>query len=196
MKKREKIGLFGSARSEVFRLLFNISSRESYLREMVRQSKVSLGGMQRELKILEEAGLILTRDDGNRVYFRANREHPLFPEIRNLVLKSFGLRDILSESLNSLKGIAVAFIFGSLAKGDFTFKSDVDLMVIGEIVSRKLLPALKKPMQLLGREINPYVISQKEFLQKKKQKNAFIQNVLKQEKIFIIGGAREFERMG
>ncbi|MFH1066657.1 MAG: nucleotidyltransferase domain-containing protein [bacterium] len=196
MSAKTIFSLFDFARTEIFRKLFLPPCKETYLREMERETNVSLGGLQAELNILTKAGFVLTRRDGNRVYFRANAEHPLFPEIQNIALKSFGLKDILHDGLKKLKGIDFAFVFGSFAKQNETPKSDVDLMVIGEISTRQLLPALQKPFQFLNREVNSHVITQKELLEKKKQKNPFILDVLKGKKIFIIGDEHEFKRLG
>ena len=196
VKQAKAFSLFGRARSEVFRMLFLPASKEMYLREMERESKLFVRALQEELGSLVENGFVLKRRDGNRVYFRANGEHPLFFEIRGMALKSFGLRDVLHEGLKRLKGVDFAFVFGSFARRGETPRSDVDLMVVGEISTRRLLPALKKPVQLLNREINPHVITRKELIEKKRKKNAFILDVLKGEKIFIIGREDEFGRLG
>ena len=195
MRRTQNSFPFNKARSDIFRMLFMPGAKEIYLREMERKSSVSLRALQMELEALQKEGLVLARRDGNRLYFRGNPEHPIFPEICSITLKSFGLKNILHENLSKLKGIDYAFVFGSLAKGEATGTSDVDLMVIGDIAVQQLVRALKKPIQFIGREINPYVISKEELMQKKKQKNAFILNTLKGKKMIILGNADELKSM-
>jgi len=63
-------------KAEIFRLLFGLRRPELHFREIVRQSGLSLGTVQQELKGLTSVGLLKSRRDGNRVYFSANPHHP------------------------------------------------------------------------------------------------------------------------
>lgn len=187
--------LFPQVRAEVLRLLFADASREVHLRDLTRQSGLGLGTMQGELEKLSAADLVTSRRDGNRRYYRANAAHPLFSDLRQLVLKTSGLRDVLAEALAGIEGIAVAFVFGSLADGAGKAASDVDLLVIGEVGLRKLAGPLRSAGEQLGREINPVTMTAKEFTQGRK-KNPFLVDVLGKPKLFVKGGADELERLG
>lgn len=83
--------LSSRVRAELFRLLFGISSEELHMRELARQSGCAIGTIQTELKKLGRLDLVTKRKDGNRLYYRANREHPLFRDIQSLVVKTVGL---------------------------------------------------------------------------------------------------------
>ena len=85
-----------------------------HLREMERQAGLSLGTIRQDLQKLVKLDLVTTRRDGNRLYYRANPDHPLYPEIRQLVLKTSGLLEIFKSVLDR-EGVELAFIFGSLA---------------------------------------------------------------------------------
>ena len=186
--------LFPQVRAEVLRLLFADANRELHLRELTRQSGLTLGTMQDELEKLSKADLVTNRRDGNRRCYRANASHPLFPELQQLVLKTAGLREVLVEALHNIKGVEVAFVFGSLAGGAGKATSDVDLLVIGEAGLRALAPRLRKAGEQLGREINPVTMTAGEFA--KGRKNAFLAGVLGKEKLFVKGGPDELERLG
>ena len=187
--------LFPQGRAEVLRLLFANSAQELHLRELTRQSGLTLGTVQDELEKLTKADLITNRRDGNRRYYRANANHPLFPDLQQLVLKTAGLRDVLAEALKDIKGVELAFVFGSLAGGTGKAASDVDLMVIGQAGLRVLVPPLRKAGERLGREINPVTMTAAEFA-KDKGRNPFLADVLTKEKLFVKGGADELERLG
>lgn len=187
--------LFPQVRAEVLRLLFADAGRELHLRDLTRQSGLGLGTVQGELEKLSGADLVTSRRDGNRRYYRANSSHPLFPDLQQLVLKTTGLRDVLADALRGMKGVEVAFVFGSLATGAGKAASDVDLFVIGDAGLRTLAPVLRNATETIGREINPVSMTVAEF-RKRRAKDAFITDVLGKEKLFVKGGADELERLG
>lgn len=186
--------LFPQVRAEVLRLLFADDSRQLHLRELVRQSGLTLGTLQTEIDKLLAAGLLLDHRDGNRRYFRANASHPLFPDLHNLVLKTAGLREVLADVLNGLDSIRVALVFGSVAAGTAKADSDVDLLVIGDLGLRALAPRLRPAAERLGREINPLVMSPVEFAREHASKPLLV-DLLAKPKLFIKGDERELERL-
>jgi len=187
--------IFPQVRAEVLRLLFADEGRELHLRELTRQCGLSLGTLQTEVEKLRAADLLLTRRDGNRLYFRANAAHPLFTDLRQLVLKTAGLREVLADALRDVPGIELAFVFGSLASGDGKAGSDVDLMVIGDAGLRALAPRLRKAAEELGREINPVTMTAADFA-RDRTKKAFLRDVLENNKLFIKGNDHELARLG
>lgn len=189
-------GIVGSkSRSEVFRLLFEQPGKELYLRELHRHTGLSIRPIQQELGNLETIGLIKARRDGNRVYYSANTEHPLFPEIRGLVEKTTGVKAILERALHD-PNVKVAFIFGSVATGTAKPGSDLDLFVIGDLGLRKLTKLLSGVTDQVGREINPHVMTAEEFGRKYRTKDHFISNVMESAKTFLIADENELKRLG
>jgi predicted nucleotidyltransferase len=187
--------LYSRVRAEIFRLLFGLNEKELHMREMERQAALSLGTIRQDLQKLVKLDLVKARRDGNRLYYRANTDHPLFPEIRNLVLKTAGLVEVIKSALDR-EDIEVAFIFGSLARSKERAESDVDLMVIGTIGLRSLSSWLAGVSEQIGREINPHALSIEEFRRRKQNGNHFLSNVLESPKLFIIGSENDLEAMG
>ena len=187
--------IFPRVRAEVLRLLFADEGRELHLRELTRQSGLSLGTLQTEVKKLCAVDLLLSRRDGNRRCFRANVAHPLFADLRQLVVKTAGLRDVLADALRDVPGVRLAFVFGSLAAGAGKAGSDVDLLVIGAAGLRALAPRLRRASEGLGREINPVTMSAAEFARDRVRK-PFLRDVLAKEKLFIKGNSDELARLG
>ena len=187
--------LSSRVRAEIFRLLFGLNEKELHMREMERQATLSLGTIRQDLQKLVKLDLVQARRDGNRLYYRANSDHPLFPEIRNLVLKTAGLVEVIKSALDR-EGIEVAFIFGSLARSKERAESDVELMVIGTIGLRSLSSRLAGVSEQIGREINPHVLSIEEFRRRKQNGNHFLSNVIASPKLFIIGSENDLEAMG
>lgn len=187
--------LFPLVRAEVLRLLFADSARELHGRDLARQSDLNVKTVQDELGKLSTADLVLSRRDGNRRYYRANASHPLFPDLQQLVVKTAGLRDALVDALKGVKGIDVAFVFGSLAASSGKAASDVDLLVIGSAGLRALAPGLRRASEQIGREINPITMTATEFA-KGRKKHPLLLDIADKEKLFIVGGAHELERLG
>ena len=187
--------LSSKIRSEIFRMLFGVNGKELHVREIERRSGLTIGTIQQELKKLVRLDLIRRRKDGNRLYYKANQEHPLYPDIRNLVLKTVGLADFFREALKGNPNIKLAFVFGSIARHEEKDKSDVDLMIIGDIGMRQLTGLLSGVSGQLGREINPHILSIREFLKRKSAKDHFLIQVLESPKIFIIGNEDELAEL-
>ena len=187
--------LSSRARAEIFRLLFSGTGEELHVREIERRSGLNDSTLRQELRKLVRLDLVQSRRDSNRVYYRAKTESPLYPEIRNLVLKTSGLSDVLKSALRD-KRIRVAFVFGSIAHGEEKAGSDVDLMVIGQLGLRDLSRLLSGIEEKIGREVNPHVLREEEFRKRIRAKEHFVSSVMETPKIFIIGSERELEAMG
>jgi DNA-binding transcriptional ArsR family regulator len=187
--------LSSRARAEIFRLLLSGSGEELHVREIERRSGLNDSTLRQELRKLVRLDLVQSRRDSNRVYYRAKTENPLYPEIRNLVLKTSGLADALKSALVD-KRIRVAFVFGPIARGEEKAGSDVDLMVIGQLGLRDLSRLLSGIQEKIGREVNPHVLREEEFRKRVQAKELFISRVMESPKIFIIGSHHEVEAMG
>ncbi|MCK4284031.1 MAG: nucleotidyltransferase domain-containing protein [Candidatus Brocadiae bacterium] len=186
--------LCSRVRAEVFRLLFALLEQELHLREIGRQSGLSVSTVRQDLEKLVGLDLVKTRRDGNRLYYRANMEHPLYSEIHGLVLKTVGLADVLCQALGS-EGIEVAFVFGSLGRDEARAESDIDLMVVGDVGLRELSRRLAGVAQKLGREVNPHVLSPTEFQQRRGSADHFITGVLTEPRLLIVGSEDDLARM-
>lgn len=189
MKKNNLLSelLSSITRSEVFRVLFDGQMREFYFREMERMVSVSASGLKAELAKLIKMDLLVHEKDGNRLYFKANTVHPLYPLIVELVEKTVGIEAVLKQSLEMHREIDIAFIFGSVAQNSEKAHSDIDLVVIGEITLRSLVKILSPLQEKFGREINPHVYSHEEFKERIKKKDHFVLSLMKAEKKMIKG---------
>lgn len=187
--------LSSKIRGEVFRILFGVDDNALHLREIERRSGLTIGTVQQEIKKLLKLDLIKRQRDGNRIYYQANREHPLYTEIRNIVLKTTGLAEVIKGALSASPDIKIAFVFGSIAHQTEKAASDVDLMVIGTLGLRKLTGLLTGVSVRVGRDINPHVFSEKEFVRRKKGRDHFLNQVLESSKIFIIGTENDLAEM-
>jgi DNA-binding transcriptional ArsR family regulator len=186
--------LSSRVRSEIFRLLFGLSDNELYVREIERRTGLSIATVRQELKKLLQMELVSARRDGNRLYYRGNKEHPLFPDIQSMVLKTVGIVEPLKEVLDK-ESVNIAFIFGSVANNREGAASDLDLMVIGTVGLRTVSGWLSGISEKIGREINPHVLSLKEYRKRKRAREHFLIRVMESAKIFIKGNEDDLAAM-
>lgn len=190
-------GLFASR--TLARLLTVFASHPDatyYQRELAELAGSGLYPVQRELARLTRAGLIERTPRGNRVYYRANVRHAAFGDLKPLVLKTFGLGDALRAALAPLAArVYVALVFGSLARGEETSDSDIDLLLVGTVTSREAAAAIGPVGRAFGREANLAVYPPQEFRRKAGEGHRFVTEILGSDRIFLIGDADELGRL-
>lgn len=171
--------LFGKTRQAVLALLFDQAEKSYYLREMARLTGIAPGPLQHELAQLHKADLVTRTQDGNRVAYRANVTHPAFADLQGLVGKTCGVPAQLAAALAPyLDQLSFAAIYGSLAKGTNHARSDVDLLVVGDIDLETLLSAISPAEARIGREVSVRVFTQAEFRDRRARQDPFIERVV------------------
>lgn len=184
--------LFPKIRQEILAATMLAPERWWYMADLAKHMGRQSSSLQRELESLSGAEILVSKREGNRVYFRANREVPLFIDLRGLFVKTIGLVDILRDALAPHKErIAAAFVYGSMARGNADAESDIDLMIIGTVRSSALAPALSDAEKQLARPVNVTVFSESEFAAKRKVGHHLIRSVLDGPKLFVVGKENE-----
>ena len=185
--------LFGRVRQRVLALLFGHPDRSFYTNEIIGWVDAGSGAVQRELARLADAGLVSAVSIGRQKHYRANQAAPIYSELRGIVRKTSGLRDVLRDALGPLeRDIRAAFVFGSIARGADTTGSDVDLMVISDrLTYAELFSALETGSARLARPVSPTIYTSAELARRMSERNAFLTKVLGAPKIWIIGGDAE-----
>src|SRR6266567_2301448 len=125
--------LFSKVQQRVLALIFGQPERSFYMSEIVRNVQSGTGAVERELSRLQRSGLVSVERIGNQKHYRANHYSPIFAELQSLVIKTVALTEPLRKSLEPYSDkIKTAFVYGSVAKGTDTARSDNAFMVIGE----------------------------------------------------------------
>ncbi len=183
--------LFSVTQQRVLGLLFGQPGRSYYATEVIGLAGAGSGSVQRELERLVRSGLVTVRAIGKQKHYQANKDSPLFSELCSVTNKTFGIAEPLRVALRPLaKKIKVAFVYGSIAKRKDTSSSDIDLMIVGDNVDyADCFESLEAATVRLRRPVNPTIYSNKEFAKRVKDSHPFLQKVLSQPKIWLIGGA-------
>ncbi|MCP4626783.1 MAG: toxin-antitoxin system toxin subunit [bacterium] len=164
--------LSSKIRAKIFRLLFGIAGGTMHMREIERQTGHAIGTIQTELTKLLRLDLVSKRNDGNRLYYQANKNHPLYNDIRSLMIKTVGLVNIICSAIGHCSDIRVAFVFGSVARHNVKSKSNIDLMMIAKTGMRKATGMWGGMSDQIGREINLHVLSEGEFNKRRNNREA------------------------
>jgi predicted nucleotidyltransferase len=185
--------LFSGTQQRVLAFLFGQPERSFFATELIGLAGGGSGAVQRELKRLEESGLVTMTPLGNRKHYQANSQSPIFAELCGIVQKTVGLAEPLRTALTPFTHqIEAAFVYGSVAKRSDTAHSDIDLMLISDTLEyADVFGALEQAATILGRTINPTIYTQQELAKRIKQKNAFVERVLAQPKVWLMGNEHE-----
>jgi predicted nucleotidyltransferase len=184
--------LFSEYRRRVLGLLLLHPDERYHVREIARLTNTTAGTLHRELSKLAKASVLLRELSGNQVYYQANRNFPIYPELTSILKKTSGLVDVLFDSLAPLaEKIEVSCVFGSVAKGTENLGSDIDVLVIGDIDFTEIVTALYSAQTSLGREINPKIYSREQWKASLQKQELFIQEILNNPKLFIMGAEND-----
>lgn len=188
--------LFSKVQQRVLALIFGHPERSFYASEIIRRVRSGTGAVERELSRLQSSGLVTVERIGNQKHYRANPDSPIFAELKSLVLKTIAFAEPLKESLKPLSDkIDAAFIYGSVAKGTDTARSDIDLMVIGnDLDYAGLYSALQDAEVKLSRKVSPTFLSPADWKRKAAEKGSFVSKINAQPKIFVFGAVEDFQR--
>lgn len=142
------------------RFFLNPSST-AYLRELAAEFGVSTNGVREELKQMVDSKLISHEKAGRQILYRANQQHPLFPELHSMVQKSLGMDQVIESVLNRLGDLEEAYLIDDYAAGRDT--GIIDLLLVGNINQYHLNDLSRKTERYIGRKIRSLVLTREEF---------------------------------
>ena len=185
--------LFSGTQQRVLGLLFGQPERSFYATELINLAGVGSGAVQRELASLSQSGLVTVKAVGNQKHYQANPASPIYDELCGMVRKTVGLAEPLRAALAPLaRQIKAAFVYGSIAKKEDTATSDIDLMLVSDTLTfGDTILALQAATELLGREVNPNILTQQDFTKRLAEDGSFVSRVMSQPKVWLIGGEHD-----
>jgi predicted nucleotidyltransferase len=183
--------LFTTTQQRVLALLFGQPARSYFASELIELTGSGSGAVQRELKKLASSGLVTIQRIGKQKHYRANPDSPIFAELCAIARKTVALVEPIREALAPLAGrIRLAFIYGSVAKGTDTARSDVDVFVVADRLTLEMLYSALAPVEAsLDRRINPTLYTGREFDTRRAAGHPFLARVLEGEHLVLIGSA-------
>jgi hypothetical protein len=152
------------------------SNTRAHLRGLESELGESSNSIRIELNRFESAGLLNSLWDGNRKLYQANKKHPLFSDIHNIILKETGIDRVIEKVIRRMGNLLAVYLIGDFAMGKDS--PVVELILIGldidkEYLSRKIIQA----EGLCGRKVNCIIIKPtetKEYLAEYKPDDIFL----------------------
>ena len=138
----------------------NAESR-SYLRELSREFDVSSNAVREELNQLMGAKLLKSSKIGRQIYYTANQDHPLFPELKSIVRKVMGIDQVIDGIITRLGDLKSAYLIDDYAEGKDT--GIIDLLLVGDIDRYHLDDLSIKTERYINRKIRTIVLTPEEF---------------------------------
>jgi len=188
--------LFAKVQLRVLTLLIGQPERQYHASEIIKIVQSGSGAVQRELEKLTRAGIDVVTPSGNRKMYQANRDSPIFHDLRGLIMKTAGLVEPIQTALKKFRAeIRFAFVYGSIAKGLDTAGSDIDLLIVGDELSYgPIFNALQKAEQILQRPVSPNLMITSDWARKVEDRSPFVTKIMQQPKIFVYGDENELQR--
>lgn len=184
--------MISKVRVKMVELFFAHQTEMYYVREITRQIKEEINAVRRELDRMLAAGILKSEQRGNRLYYSLNPRYVYFQELQQMVAKSTGLGDKIRKARRKLGTVIFVMFSVRFIKGLAPRQSEVDLLVVGDIVLPELELLVKQEESRLGREINYAVFSNDEFEFRKTRRDPFIMDVLYGSRVMVIGSEEEF----
>ena len=189
------MALITKNKAELLKLFFTNPDRSFYMQEVGKIIGKKPGTFQRTLNNMAKEGILTSEYRGNARYFKANKNYPLFKELKSIVFKTIGVSGSLKEVLEKMGNIKFAFIYGSYAKSKETYLSDIDLLIIGNPNEDELIKELDRLEKKLQREINYKLYSIIEFKRDVAKKEPFILYILRNKKVMLIGNENGLQKI-
>lgn len=192
--------LFGSkARVKVLRIFLNHPENSYYVRELTRLAKLQINAVRRELKNLEDLGIISSfkkseamvkgkkgksKNKQEKKYFQANVGYVLFPELRALMMKAQLLleHDLAKRisKVGAVKYLALTGIFVGFVG------APTDLFIVGSVKKDKLIRLIRSFEKELNYEINFTLMTPAEYKYRKDITDRFLYSILENKKIVVV----------
>lgn len=181
--------LFTPVQQRVLGLLFGQPDRRFQSAELIRLARGGVGAVHRQLARLTAGDLVTVTRMGNQKHYQARRDSPVFEELHKLIVKTVGVAEPLRQALGRRAGaIHAAFVYGSVAKGTERARSDIDLMVVSDSLGYSdLFESLQSAEAVLGRAINPTVVTVAQWRAKRARAGSFAARVAAQPRVFVLG---------
>lgn len=183
--------IISRVRVKILELFFNQPGEMYFVREITRQTHEEINAVRRELDRMLAAGILKSEERGNRLYYYLNRNYTFFAELLRMVRKSTGLGQKLIKHRKKLGTVKFVMFSGKFVQSSRSRQSEVDILVVGDVVLAELEALMNEEQQRLGREINYTVLAEDEFAFRKQRRDPFLLDVLYGTRVMVIGNEED-----
>ncbi len=182
------------ARRKILELFFHHPSENYYLRRVVRETGEEVNAVKRELDILSEEKLLLKERRLNKIYYTLNKNYHFYDEFTRIFTKTGLLSTLIYKNLSKIGKIKFIALSTKYAKNIIIKEDEIYLLMVGIIVVAEVESIIAEAEKEFGRSINYTVMTEDEFVFRKKNNDPFIWRFLKQPKIMLAGTEEELNK--
>lgn len=175
------------SRVKVLNVFLTTPSEMYHVRELVRRTNDEINAVRRELAFLEKKGILIREPRANRVYYSLSKTYPFYYDLLQTGAKTIGMGADILKNRAKLGKIKYAMFSGPFVRKVKKEADSVDFVIVGTIVLPELALIIKNEEKRLGTEINYTVMSEEEFIFRKKKNDPFIISVLTGSRVMLIG---------
>jgi len=181
-------------RRKILELFFQKPNENFYLRQIVRELKEEVNAVKRELDILSEEKLLLKEKRLNKVFYNLNKNYLFYDDFLRIFTKNSPILQMVYKNLPRLGKVKYIAVSSRFAKKLPIKEEEIYFLYVGVIVLKELEILMKKAEELFQAPINYTVMTEEEFIFRKKNNDPFIWRFLKQPKIMLIGDEESLMR--
>ena len=179
--------MISRVRVKLFKIFFSNPTELYYVRQLTRMTGEEINAVRRELKNMDRHGILKKEKRGNRLYYFIHTSYDFYEDFLSLVAKTTGLGDSLRANRKKLGKVKFAMFSGKFVQYKERQSSDVDLLVVGDIVLPELGLLVQQEEKRRQTEINYTVMTEEEFVFRKKRRDPFLVQILSNSRVMIIG---------
>lgn len=162
-----------------------------YVRELTRKTSEEINAVRRELERMTKFGMVKSEHRGNRLYYYFRPSYPFYQELLSLAHKTSGIGRLIIKNKKKLGHVKFAMLNGKTARGLETTKDDVDLLVVGQVIMPQLALLVRQHEAKTGQELNYTVMTEDELEYRKNRRDPFVQSVLSNARVMLIGDEQD-----
>ena len=174
-------------RTKLLSLFLDNPSEMYHVREVVRRVEEEINAVRRELIHLEKKGILVREPRANRVYYFLDKNYPFYYDLLRIHSKNVGLGADIIKNRVKLGRIRFAMLSGKFSRGIKENPEDVDLLVVGTVVVAELQLLVRGEEARRQHEINYTVMTEEEFLFRKRRRDPFITSIIYGSRVMLIG---------
>ena len=174
-------------RIEILSLYLHDFDASFHVRGLTRELNEEINAIRREVANLEDVGILKSQKEGNKLVYRLNKKSPILYELRTIFYKESEIGQKLYNALKGIEGIDCVILTDSFIKNKYNNNTDVDFLFIGSMKVREISTAMNDLEKELERDLRYSVITKEDFEFARKKREAFLMNILENDKIIMLG---------
>ena len=179
--------LDSKSKTRILRLLFHFPDREFTEREIARMIEMSPNTVNLALNDLRKTNVFIYKRIGRTHSYKCDADSVLFPIFKELFEQEQQIRDELLGLLKEeLEGTGTCILFGSFARYEEEFDSDLDILIVTDNKDEaqgKIESLAEELLRRYSITLMPMLLSSKELADKRQK--GFVKEALSEGKTIV-----------